>query len=439
VSSAAEIHEPRETPGGRAIGLADRLVRHRGLILVAAAGIAVRLVLLPTVGVRDDMDLFAGWVHGLAVGQLGEAYRLELTFPPVMAYILWLVSLIQPAFQTATNAADAAVRIALKAPASLADLGLAAGVWWYLRTKPGWATVGAAAILLHPAVIDVSAWWGQFESIYVLAGLAAFLLAAFGRPRMAAVALGLALMTKPQALPFVIPFVAWYVGRHGWRETAICGAIGAATIAVVWLPFLADGGVGRYLNTLDHLQNVDFSVLSLRAWNPWWILQSGAGGDFLSDRGALLGPLSPRTIGLALFGLLEAGIFVAVLRRPDSRTLAIGLAASVMAAFITLTTMHERYAYGAIVFLALLLPERRPRWLWAALSVAFTANLLAAIPPPPFVGVIPIGGPVGLLGSATMVAVAIGCLTLLAQAVWRPADASSVVVTPARVARRGSG
>jgi hypothetical protein len=412
VSVRAGVQERQERPAR----LTVRIRRNWGLVLFAALGIAVRLVLLPTVGVRDDMDLFAGWIHGLAVGRLGEAYRMDLSFPPVMAYIFWLIGLVQPAFQTATDAADASVRAAIKAPASLADLGLAAGVWWYLRDRRMWATIGAAAILLHPAVIDVSAWWGQFESIYVAGGLAAFVLAASGRPRLAAIALGAALMTKPQALPFAIPFAAWYLGRHGRREVAICAAIGAATIGLLWLPFLADGGVRRFLDALAQHQNGEFAVLSLRAWNPWWILQSGAGGDFLSDSGALLGPFSPRTLGLFLFGLLEAGIFMALLRRPDSRTLALGLAASVLAAFVALTTMHERYAYGAVVFLALLLPERGPRWLWAVLSVAFTANLLAAIPPPmPYV--VPIGGPVGLLGSLAMVAVAVGCLMLLAEAI----------------------
>jgi hypothetical protein len=433
--SPADLHERPEPPAS----LTQRIRRNWGLLLIAAVGIAVRLILIPTVGLRDDTDLFARWIHGLTVGPLAEAYRMDLSFPPVMVYVLWLVGLVQPAFQTATDAADTAVRAAIKAPASLADLGLAAGVWWYLRDRVGWATVGAAAILLHPAVIDVSAWWGQFESIYVAGGLAAFVLAAAGRPRLAAIALGIALMTKPQALPFAAPFAAWYIGRHGWRETAVCSAVGAATIGLLWLPFLADGGVARFLNALAEHQNGEFAVLSLRAWNPWWILQSGAGGDFLSDGGALLGPLSPRTIGLLLFGLLEAGIFVAVLRRPETRSLALGLAASVMAGFIALTTMHERYAYGAIVFLALLLPERGPRWLWAILSVAFTANLLAAIPPPLLAGAIPIGGPVGVVGSVAMVSVAVGCLVLLAEAARHRSETSSAMATPARqVARGGS-
>jgi len=133
------------------------------------------------------------------------------------------------------------------------------------------------------------------------------------------------------------------------------------------------------------------------------------------DQGALLGPLSPRTIGFLLFGALEVGVFLAVLRRPDSRTLVLGLAASVMAAFVALTTMHERYAYASVVFLALLLPERQTRWLWAVLSVTFTANLLAAIPPPLPWGAIPIGGPVGLIGSVAMLSVAARCLLLLAE------------------------
>jgi hypothetical protein len=289
-------------------------------------------------------------------------------------------------------------------------------------------------VLLSPAVVDVSAWWGQFESIYVLGGLAAFLLAVAGHPRLAAVGLGLALMTKPQALPFAVPFAAWYVGRHGWRESAICAGIGLATIAAVWLPFLADGGVGRYLGNLDRFQNGDFAVLSLRAWNPWWILQSGADGDFLSDRGALLGPLSPRTIGVLLFAALEAVLFVAVVRRPDARTLALGIAASVLAAFMALTTMHERYAFGALVFLALLLPERGPRTLWALLTVAVTANLLAAIPPPLPIGPIPIGGPIGSLGSVAITTVGVACLVLVGRAGREPAMATTPAIGAAHPA-----
>ena len=45
--------------------------------------------------------------------------------------------------------------------------------------------------------------------------------------------------------------------------------------------------------------------------------------------------------------------------------------------------MHERYAYGALVFLLLLIPERRIAWLYLAFGVVFTLNLLSAAPPAP--------------------------------------------------------
>ena len=61
--------------------------------------------------------------------------------------------------------------------------------------------------------------------------------------------------------------------------------------------------------------------------------------------------------------------------------------------------MHERYAYGALVFLLLLIPEARLRWLSVAFGVVFTLNLLAAVPPTPEIGAfLPIGG-----GSASRV------------------------------------
>lgn len=41
----------------------------------------------------------------------------------------------------------------------------------------------------------------------------------------------------------------------------------------------------------------------------------------------------------------------------------LALAAAVLVAFSFLTLMHEPYSYGAVVFLLLLLPERRVRWL----------------------------------------------------------------------------
>ena len=82
-----------------------------------------------------------------------------------------------------------------------------------------------------------------------------------------------------------------------------------------------------------------------------------------------------------------------ILRDPRPRTFILGLAASTLIWFGFLTQMHERYAYGALIFLLLLIPERRIAWLYLAFSVVFTLNLLSAAPPAPiFAEWLPFGG-----------------------------------------------
>jgi hypothetical protein len=374
---------------------------------ITLAGVLVRVLLLPTPGLTGDLDQFVVWIHGLATAPFGNAYDQNLSFPPVMAYVWGALAAVEPAFRTVTTAADPAIRAIMKAPASLADLAMGLIVIWHLRATPRWALIGGAAILLHPAVIDVSAWWGQYESIYVLGGVVAYVLAVRGHSLWAAMALGVALMTKPQALPFLVPFGAWFLARDGWRGAARAALVGVAVIGVLWLPFIAAGGVQAYARTLTTYQGDIFAILSLRAWNLWWLVQElFAGGQFVADNNAILGPITLRHVGYGLAFLGELAVFVWVYRARSPRALAYGLAAAVLVAFCLLTTMHERYAYGALAFLVLALPDRRAVWLAVAFGIVFTLNLLAAVPPTPEIGeALPVSGPLGIAGSVGMLAI----------------------------------
>ena len=340
------------------------------------------------------------WVNHIALNGLGNAYEQNLTFGPVMAYIWGVLAAIEPAFRTATDSSDPWIRSLMKVPASLADLGIAALMVYAFRSKPIWAVVTAAIVLLHPAVFDVSAWWGQYESIYLLTALAALVFALNGRNGLAAAALALAVMTKPQALPFLLPFAAWFWTHGGWREIARTAAIGLAVIVVVWLPFVAAGGPGDYLQQPGRLPERDLP-------DP-----VAAGLEHLVDppgrhRGRLRAATRSRSSGrsrcatsaFVITGLLSLVVAVLILRDPRPRTLILGLAASTLIWFGFLTQMHERYAYGALIFLLLLIPERRIAWLYLAFSVVFTLDLLSAAPPAPiFKEWLPFGGSVSIVG-----------------------------------------
>jgi len=162
------------------------------------------------------------------------------------------------------------------------------------------------------------------------------------------------------------------------------------------------------------------------------LVQVAAVGTFAGDNVAVLGPITLRHLGFALTAVLSIVVAILIVRDPRPRTFILGLAASTLIWYGFLTQMHERYAFGALVFLALLLPERRIRWLWVAFGVVFTLNLVTAQPPAPiFRELLPNPGWPALVGSIVMIAIT--AITLL----WMT-DRSEEVVA-ARDHRVGDG
>ena len=371
-----------------------------------ALGIGVRMWVWPARGLAGDVDQFVLWVHGIAVNGWPNAYEQNLSFPAVMAWVWGALAWLEPAFRTVTDASDPAISALMKLPASIADLGIAVAVGWWFRDKP-WAAVAAmGAVLLWPATWYVSAWWGQYESIYVLPAVLAVLAARGGRPSLVAGLVALSLMTKPQALPFIVPFAAWFLATQGLRGSIKGALVGLLVCVLVWLPFIPAGGPVNYLGNVAEYQDGIFNVLSLRAWNPWWVVQElAAGGDFVVDSTAVLGPVSFRQVGFVVAGLLALVVFAGVYRRPSPQGLALGLAAITLVAFVGLTTMHERYAYPAFVFLLMAANTRVLVVAWAAFAVAFAANLVWAAPAPELS--LPDLGAATLLGSGVITLVAV--------------------------------
>ena len=388
--------------GTRPAGLAGRDWLLLGIGLAVA--LAIRAVLLPQPGLAGDVDDFLAWARAIGADGLGRAYDEAVSFPPVLPWLWWITGWLAPGLLSPVPNDPLALAL-IKLPATLADLGIAAFVGYGLRAWPGWAVAGALAILLHPAVWYVSAWWAQFESLYVLPMLAGWALLTRGRPGWAALAIAIGLMTKPQALPLAIPFAAYYLRRFGLGGSARAVAVAVATAAVLWAPFVAVGGLGNYLRNLADYSAL-FSVLSLRAWNPWWILSDlAAGGRLVVDDIPIVGPITLRWVGFAIAGLLELAVFLWVWRRPTASGLVWGLAAASLAAFVGLTAMHERYAWAAVVFLVLCWPDRLAVSTWMLVSVTVALNMVAAVPPsgePE--SLLPVGGVVGIVGSVAMTA-----------------------------------
>ena len=362
-------------------GVAGRWTRTHGLALGAAAvaGLALRLFYLPDPGFSDDLGEFARLTAAIVENGLGRAYDARMSFGPVVAYLWWIFSLVEPAFQGALDSSALGVRLLLKTPPFVADVGLVAIMVVALRARPTWAVIGAAVVLLHPVIWFVSAWWGQYESVYVFFALLAFVLAIRDRPLLGAIALTIAMLTKPQALALGLPFAAWYLARYDLRTVIRSGMTAVVTAIALWLPFLPFDGPTKYVDLLAYYHDDRFDVLSMRAWNVWWIVQRNIlHVPWVPDQDPLIGPITYRMAGYAITVALGSLVAYRVWRRPTPAVLALALAASTLIAFTFLTTMHDRYSYAALVFLALLLDRRILLAFAALLGALIMWNLLAS-------------------------------------------------------------
>ena len=376
------------------------------LALGILAAAVVRLAVLPGYVLLGDLDQYARWAHHLATDlPFGAAYRQDFSYMPVLVGVFGALAGLVPAFATAGDAGDVGVRIALKVPALVGELAIVAGLFTVLRQRPPLAAAAILAVVLVPATWYLGAWWGQLDAVYVALCLWAAILASRDRHWLFAVILGLAMMTKPQALFLAAPFAGYAIGRWGIRRAALVGLVAVAVALLTWLPFVAYGGVADYLRNLDYYQNGEYPILSVRAWNPWWLLQTAIAGDaFVLDSTPLLGPLTSRHLGIAMTAVAEGMVFVTLLRRATPERLYLGLAAATLVAFCLMTSMHERYAYAALVFLAPLLARRSVQIAWGILAVAISLNVVAGAPPDLLGPIIPMGGAIGTAGSIGMIA-----------------------------------
>jgi hypothetical protein len=305
-------------------------------------------------------------------------------------YILWLIGKLSasPSY------------LLLKLPAIAADLGLA----WVAGTfaerlapaslKERWPVrpVVAAAVLFNPAVIALSAGWGQVDSVPVFIVLSSLLLLFTGthslRGELAAFALfGIAFAMKPQTC-LVFPVMAYALYRrylHGRpRPELIDGALSIALCAALAVGILLLTGVAFGLDAAGLIRQYRFAaqvapVTSANAFNFWGIVgfwRNDASGN------AVMRLAGIPVVYLGVCAFLVATVYV--LRRvhdalerglDEARVLLAGAACESVLGFAFLTRMHERYLFLTLGCLAPLVFGRRFLQTYAALSGLFLLDL----------------------------------------------------------------
>jgi len=357
------------------------------IFLLLILGLILRLVLIPQLGYEADIAFWKSW--SLAASDKGVVWLTQNTnynYPAGFTFILWVVGKLYSLLADPHNysqywqAGNLVYLLIIKIPIILADLGIAV-ILFKLLSNPSLLGLNekikklsiplVAAWVFHPVVLFDGVWWGQVDTFGVFFVFLTIYFLTQKKLFFATLFITLGFLLKMQNIIF-LPLFFLYVWRaYSWKQTVKSISASLLFFALIALPFSLAHDLGKTFSLI--VNNSDwFPLLSLHAYNIWWLASRGA-GMATSDKILILGLTNAKTLGLILF---SASYFLAVLsifKSPKIKTFIISLTFAAFSFFILPTQSHERYIVPALSLFFLTFP-----YLWEkerfnkALIVIFT-------------------------------------------------------------------
>ncbi len=294
--------------------------------LVFFTGLVLRLVIAPMGGHPGDIHTITGWAAAMNGQSLLSVYQIsDANYPPLAMALLGAMAWLYHLFTGGAAEVNDLWLILVKLPPILSDLGIGWAVW----KATGWSNRGEAdgewffqrALLLvlvvfNPALVYLSGWWGQYESVYMVFTLVAVLLAIRGKPFWAGAAISAGLMVKLQAAvagPVVVLAIlaGMEVGATGQSplqrvKNLVWAALGGLLVLLVFMgPYVAAGqGVFVYKRLIAVAAGEGW--ITVNALNGWYLATGGAANWAYKarliqpDTAPILWGLSARSIGTIL-------------------------------------------------------------------------------------------------------------------------------------------
>jgi len=117
-----------------------------------------------------------------------------------------------------------------------------------LAPKNNWAKkLAVLSVLFHPTFFYNSAYWGQIDAIplfFVL--VASYLLLFSSRYLTSAIIFIAAILVKPTALVFVLPYSVYFLWKFGWIKSVRAFLLAQAVFILSFLPYISNQNVIFY-------------------------------------------------------------------------------------------------------------------------------------------------------------------------------------------------
>ena len=335
------------------------IVSRAGLLLPAAALLAVYAV-ATTTGPFSDVTVNDLYVYGVYTDLLhaGQVPYLDFGFeyPPLAALPIWLAGV--PGRDPTTFELSFGV---LMAGCMVAGQQLAA------RLAGGGARerLTVAWLLVLTPVLVGAAVRTHFDALPIAIALGGLLALANGRHAIGFALLGAGTMTKLFPGLLAVVALAWLAGRGEWRAAVRGGAIFAAVVVAISLPFAGAGYVDSFRFHLERPVQIESSAASvLFALGGSDVTGTNVRPDRFKSNG-LDGGHAAQVEAVFSFLLVLALWSIAWLaaRRPDVRHLVL----CGFAALLAFVTLGKVFSPQYVIWLA---PFAALAWVWRRHAVA---------------------------------------------------------------------
>lgn len=343
------------------------------LLYFLCLGFAVRMVLSFLPAFEYDQSAFRFWSYRLIEAGPAEFYSREVytNNPLGMLYFFWLIGTIKSTLLPNLPYALGLDPL-LKLPAIIADLLTGILIYKLVKEPLGnkWGNIAGFLYIFNPGIIFNSAVWGQYDSVAILF-LVSSVYFCFMRksPIMCSIFFSFALVTKPQSLQ-ITPFLLYYFLKNfkpiQWLYSFSSSVV---TTIVLFLPFFPNNPFYGIYYVVSGSTNL-FNCTTCNALNFWGIV-----GNWQNDMNLFL------NIPLLYWGfllLLGSLIIIFGVKKLKGDILYFTISISMLAFFMLLTRMHERYISYFFPFLlisAMLLKSKILIGFYIFFSIIFLINL----------------------------------------------------------------
>lgn len=312
-------------------------------ILIAMSGLILRLLLAGGNSHQIDMACFKAWASAASANLFGfYDTGMFADYPPAYIYVLAIVG--QIARMLGLVNIQWAYNILIKLPSILADIVTAFIIFRLAEKnmKESKALLISAAYIFNPTVILDSAIWGQVDSFFTMAVIAALYLLSQEKLEASAVLYTLAMLIKPQGIIFLPVLFFEIVRRKDLRLFLRCLSYGAVTFVLAILPFFMNKNplwiFKLYFNTASYYKGA-----SINAFNLFALL----GANWKDASGKLLF-FSYNTWGFIFIILIAGFIGFLYIKDKGKKLYALSSLVLITGVFVLSVRMHERYMYPAL-------------------------------------------------------------------------------------------